>query len=164
MNGGGRNCPTVVEGTGLLFLGSGTGEAVILQRTAQEVVMEWLNKLFGMGARPRTALDEVKDIGGKVVVNGYRRLGAQNGCAPSSKTSDERILELYSKVGGAFQATATERGERIPARVLNHIVWKFLQVEEMLGPAMVDPHLAYELEKYAREGLRPDYQQEVSFF
>lgn len=126
--------------------------------------MEWVKKLFGVGAPPRTAFDEAKEIGGKLVVNGYRRLGAANGCAPTSKTSDERILELYAKVAAAFQATAAKRGERIPAPMLNYIVWKFLLVEEMLGPAMVDPHLAYEVEKYASEGLRPDYKQEIRLF
>jgi hypothetical protein len=75
-----------------------------------------------------------------------------------------RIMEIYQKVGTAFRQAANQRGERIPAGVMNFIVWKFLQVDETLGDAMVDEHLAYELEKYAREGLRDDYKRDLYLF
>jgi hypothetical protein len=67
------------------------------------------------------------------------------------RTSDEKIMEIYQKDATAFRQVADQRGERIPAGVMNFIVWKFLQVYETLGKAMVDEHLAYEIEKYARK-------------
>jgi len=73
-------------------------------------------------------------------------------------------MEICQKVGPAFHQVANQRGERIPAGVMNFIVWKFLQVDEMLGDATFDEHLAYELEKYAREGLRHDYKRDLYLF
>lgn len=126
--------------------------------------MRLLQRLFGRPEKKRTMLDEVQEIGGKLIVGGYRELAAQNGCAPTSKTSDQQIVEMYKKVGTAFRQVAIQRGELIPAGVLNHIVLKFLQIRETYGDNMVDEHLKYELEKYLNEGLRPDYQREIKLF
>lgn len=121
-------------------------------------------KLFESERHPRTALDEVREIGSKLIVRGYRGLGSENNCAPTATTSDSRIMEIYAEVGSSFQQVARARGEHIPAGSINSIVWKFLQVNEMLGSDMVDEHLNYELEKYRQEGLRPDYQQNLELF
>lgn len=125
--------------------------------------MSWMKKLFG-SAEPRTKLDEVQEVGGKLIVAGYRRLADQTGCAPTSKTSDSQIIEMYKKVGTAFREASAQRGERLPAGTLNYIVWKFFQVSEMLGNEMVDEHLAYEIQKYHQEGLRPDYKNDLKLF
>lgn len=125
--------------------------------------MSWIKKLFG-SSEPRTMLDEAQEVGGKLIVAGYRRLAIQHGCAPTSKTSDTQIIEMYKKVGTAFRETSNQRGEQLPAGTLNFIVWKFLQVSEMLGNEMVDEHLAYEIRKYSQEGLRPDYKQDLKLF
>jgi hypothetical protein len=58
----------------------------------------------------------------------------------------------------------TFRTPRGSAGVMNFMVWKFLQLDERFGDAMVDEHLAYELEKYAREGLRDDYKRDLYLF
>jgi len=118
----------------------------------------------GAGPTPRTLLDQALEASGILIVGGYRRLARSQRCAPTAKTSDEKIMEIYQKVGTAFRQAANQRGERIPAGVMNFIVWKFLQVDETLGDAMVDEHLAYELEKYAREGLRDDYKRDLYLF
>lgn len=47
---------------------------------------------------------------------------------------------------------------------MNYIVWKFIQVKEMMGAEMLDSHLEYELQKYLSEGLRPDYSQDLHVF
>src|SRR5439155_12043692 len=86
---------------------------------------------------------------------------ASQGCAPTSKTSDQKIIEIYRKVATAFRQAADKRGETIPAEVMNHIVWHFLQAYEDSGDAMVESHLAYEVQKYAKEGLRPDYNRDL---
>jgi hypothetical protein len=95
------------------------------------------------------------------------KAASQGATCPSSfmkRTSDEKIMEIYQKDATAFRQVADQRGERIPAGVMNFIVWKFLQIYETLGDAMVDEHLAYEVEKYHKEGLRHDYKQDLYLF
>lgn len=116
------------------------------------------------GKQPRTLLEQAQEVGGKLIVDGYRRIAAIKGCAPSSKTTDKEIIEIYSKVGSAFRLAAEQRREIIPADNLNFIVWKLLQVYEMMGDEMLDSHLEYEVKKYLREGLRPEYRSELTLF
>jgi hypothetical protein len=40
----------------------------------------------------------------------------------------------------------------------------FLQIYEKKGAAFLHEHLQYEIDKYVREGLRPDYQRPLTFF
>lgn len=105
-------------------------------------------------------LDELQTV----LVAGYRRIAAEQECAPTVKTSDQQIIDMYQKVGAAFREIAKQRGERLPAGTLNYIVWKFLQVSEMLGDEMAVQHLEYEMQKYLQEGLRPDYRQDLELF
>ncbi len=126
--------------------------------------MSIFKTLFGGATKPRTMLDEVQEVGGKLIVSGYRRLAQQNRCAPTGKTSDQKIVEIYSRVGTAFRQASEQRGERIPALILNYIVFKFLQVYEMMGEQMLQEHLQYEVDKYLAEGLRPNYRQELPLF
>ena len=79
-------------------------------------------------------------------------------------TSDEKIMEIYSRVCSAFSQAAERRGEHIPAVYLNRIVLKFLQVYEKMPQHFFDEHLRYELDKYVAEGLRPEYRQELPLF
>jgi hypothetical protein len=110
--------------------------------------------------KPRQALlDEIQAIGGPLIVNGYRRVAAERGCAPTSKTSDAKILEIYASVGVAFHGVAKERGEVISAEVLHRIVLFFLQQLEMMGEAFVQSHLEYELDKFRHYGLRDEYRE-----
>ena len=37
------------------------------------------------GKKRETMLDRVQDVGGKLIVAGYRAIASQNECAPSSK-------------------------------------------------------------------------------
>ena len=109
-------------------------------------------------------LDDAKEVGDRLIIKGYRRIGAQHGCAPTAKTTDQKITEIYSKVSTAFYEASERRGEHIPALFQNRIVLKFLQAYEMMGDKFVQEHLQYEVNKYLREGLRPDYQTEVPLF
>ena len=109
--------------------------------------------------KKRTMLDDVQEVGGKLIIQGYRRIAAQHGCAPTSKTTDQKIVQIYSTVGTAFHQAEEQRGEHIPAPYLNTIVLKFLQVYEMGGDQFMEEHLKYEVEKYLVEGLRPEYKQ-----
>jgi hypothetical protein len=115
-------------------------------------------------AQPQSMLNVSQDVAGKVIVDGYRRLAAEHGCAPTAKTSDQEIVELYQKVSTAFRKAADQRAERLAAGTVNCIVWKFFKVSELLGNDMVDRHLSYEVQKYLDHGLRPDYQQALKLF
>ena len=126
--------------------------------------MNWVKRLFGLTKQSRTKLGEVQEVGEKLVVAGYRHLAAHTGCAPTAKTSDQQIIEMYKLVSTAFQKTANQRSERLPGEILNYIVWKFLLAKERLGDDMVDQHLAYAIKKYHQEGLRPEYQRGLKLF
>jgi hypothetical protein len=130
--------------------------------------MSFLKNLFGAPPKQRTMLDDAQEAGSKVIVIGYRRIAAQLGCAPTAKTTDQKIVEIYSRVGTAFQKAAEQRGEHIPALYLNTIVLKFIKVHEMFYgspfPQRFQEHLQYEVNKYLAEGLRPDYKQELPLF
>lgn len=119
--------------------------------------MNWIKSLLGQKPKPRTMLDEVHDM----VIRGYRRIGKEAGTAPTAKTTDAEILEIYSQVLTAFKEAAAKRGERIPAVNLNTIAWKFLITKEMVGREFMEEHLRYEVQKYLAEGLREDYRQEL---
>ena len=136
---------------------------VLLILLAVLIMVAWPVAIFRCKPRDRrTLLDTATKASGEVIVAGYRRIAAQHGCAPTQQTSDEKIIEIYTRVGTSFNRTAEQRAERIPALQLNHIVLKFLQMQEDLGPEIMASHLQYEIEKYATSGLRADYQQNLS--
>ena len=125
--------------------------------------MSFFKKLFG-SPKPRTLWDEAKETAGKAIIFGYRRIAKEKGCAPTQKTSDDKIVEIYSKVISSFQKAAKEKNEHIPAVNLNYIALKFYQVYELAGDAFLDEHLDYEVNLYKTSGLREDYKQELKLF
>jgi hypothetical protein len=114
--------------------------------------------------KPRSMLDAVQEVASRLIIRGYRKFASQHGCAPTSKTTDRKIIEIYTQVGAAFQGGAERRGERIPAPIKNSIVLHFLQLYEMSGDQFLQQHLQYETAKYLREGLRQDYNRELTLF
>ena len=126
--------------------------------------MGFLKKMFGEKEPEKSLLEVTQEVAGKLIVDGYRNIGKNQDIAPSDKTSDEEIIEIYAKVGSAYRKAASERNEEIPAGIINLIVLQFLQVKETMGEAFLDDHLVYEIEKYLEEGLRADYQQELNLF
>jgi hypothetical protein len=128
--------------------------------------MSWLKRLLGMEtSKPRTMLDDVREASAKIIVSRYRQLGRDSGQAPTAATSDEEIVSIYSKVITAFREAGKQRGEHVRAENLNAIVWQFLIMKEMVGNEFMNEHLDYEIAKYLREGLRPDYlERELSLF
>ena len=126
--------------------------------------MGFFNRVFGSSAKPRTILDDAQEISGRLTVKGYRKLCALHNIAPTAKTTDQKIVEIYSTVSAAFREAAKQRGEHIPALYLNHIVWMFIQNYETFGDKFMQEHLKYEVSKYLREGLREDYKRELPLF
>lgn len=109
-------------------------------------------------------LDEAQKQATPLIINGYRKVGQERACAPTSKTSDKKIIEIYTQVLNAFTSASKIRAERIPAVKLNFIALKFFQVYEMMGEEGMNSHLGYEVEKYLEEGLREEYNQELKLF
>jgi hypothetical protein len=79
-------------------------------------------ELAGKIPRPGSALEASLEAGKILIVSGYRRIAEQYGCPPSTMTSDEKIMEIYSHVITAFRQASQQRGEIIPAEFLNRIV------------------------------------------
>jgi hypothetical protein len=125
--------------------------------------MSFFKNLLGIDPKPRTMLNDVQEVTGRLIVKGYRKIAAQHGCAPTAKTTDAEIMVIYKTVTTLFHRAAQQRGERIPALFDNRIVLKFLHVHEMM-PNHFEKHLEYEVEKYLAEGLRPDYKLELQLF
>jgi hypothetical protein len=126
-----------------------------------------LNWLFGKPEKPRTMYDDFMDMATPLVVNGYRRIAAQRGCAPGPSISDAEIIQIYQTVGTAFQDAARARGELLPAAIQNNIVLFFLQKYQMIGqsnPEFFVQGIAYEAVKYQKEGLREEYRKPLELF
>jgi hypothetical protein len=122
------------------------------------------SRVLAASRRSAPLLQQVQDIASRSIIQGFRRLAAERGCFPTDKTSDTEILEIYRRVAAAFRSVAESRDEQLTAGMLNFISWKFLQLNENMGRAMMLDHLDYEVEKYRSEGLRPDYRQELKVF
>jgi hypothetical protein len=58
--------------------------------------MSFLKSIFGAPAKQSTMLNDVQAVSGRLIVKGYRRISAQHGCAPTSKTSDQKIIEIHT--------------------------------------------------------------------
>lgn len=123
--------------------------------------MGFLARLFGKKPSPKSASNNLRDVAGMMVVNGYRRIAKNHGLAPTAKTSDEKIQDIYELIVDSFRAAAERSGERIPALQLNGIALKFYQVYEELGEEMMHEHLEYEINRYLELGLRPEYTREL---
>jgi hypothetical protein len=98
------------------------------------------------------------------LVKRFRQIGEYNNVAPTGSMSDEKIIEIYTKICTSFRKVSLERQERIAANNLNKIAMKFFKVYEDFGEDFMQDHLKYELDKYLKEGLRSDYQRELSLF
>ena len=98
------------------------------------------------------------------LVKRLRNIGEYNNTAPTDKTNDEKIIEIYTLICSTFRKASSEKQERIPANNLNTIAMKFFKVYEEFGESFMKEHLEYELDKYLKEGLRPEYQQGISLF
>ena len=98
------------------------------------------------------------------LVKRLRNIGEFNNTAPTENTTDEKVIEIYQLICSSFRNASNKRNERIPANNLNTIAMKFFKVYEEFGEDFMQDHLKYELDKYLKEGLRPEYQKGISLF
>jgi hypothetical protein len=124
----------------------------VIQYAAARMV-EWLRdlRLRGKGL----------SRGSRLIVDGYRRAARRQGLAPTAKTTDAEILQLFERVGSAFKSVADKRGESLRAPRINYIVWKFLQAHEELGSDAFDAYLQQETSRYRTDGLPAAYRHEL---
>lgn len=108
---------------------------------------------------PPSERDALRKTANGLVVSIFRNIYGQQDIGPSPEMSDDLILDVYRRVGLAFREMGKERCEFIESGVINVIVLKFLELYRTLGADFFDEHLQYEIQKYRREGLRPDYSQ-----
>lgn len=106
----------------------------------------------------------IEDKLNESLVKRLRNIGRYNNTAPTEKISDEKVLEIYQLICSSFRNASNKRNERIPADNLNTIAMKFFNVYEQFGEDFMKEHLEFELEKYRKEGLRPEYQKGISLF
>lgn len=106
----------------------------------------------------------IQDTLNSNVVRRFREIGKYNNTAPTEKTCDEKVIEIYQLICSSFKKASNERNERIPTDNLNTIAMKFFNVYEQFGEDFMKEHLEFELEKYRKEGLRPEYQKGISLF
>lgn len=99
-----------------------------------------------------------------IAIKGYRKYAKDNECAPTSKTSDEKIIEITREVMTAFTKISEKRNENLPGAYKHFIVIYFLQAFEMIGEKYYREHLEYELDKFLNEGLRDDFKIELNIF
>ncbi len=121
--------------------------------------MGLLNKLFG-AEKKRTADDTfLKDM----VIKKKQYQGIQmfrDKTANSNiklSLTDKEIVYVSSTVFTYFPQVAKNRGEEIAPNILYGIAESFLFKYQMMTHNFYLRHVQYELDKYAREGLRQDY-------
>ena len=98
------------------------------------------------------------------LVKRLRKIGEYNNTAPTEKTSDEKIIEIYTLICTSFKNASINNHEHINANNLNTIAIKFIQVYEDFGENFMNNHLNHELKKYAIDGLRNEYKKEITLF
>jgi hypothetical protein len=87
----------------------------------------WIIRHLQKEKATKNHVDEVQASAGPLIVKGYRRIAAANNIAPTAKTSDQKIIEIYQGVGSAFREVSQQRNEYIPAGHLNSVVLKFFK-------------------------------------
>lgn len=132
------------------------------QDSSLQIVKDHMRAL-NRGDKGGTLYDKAKAASREIIIAGYREIARQAECAPSSKTSDDEIIEIYQIVATAFHEVAEIRGERLSAGIKNAIVLKFLQLKELdVSVDFFAEHLKYELDRYRASGLRDDYKREIN--
>jgi len=71
----------------------------------------------------KTLYDNVIETVTPLVINGYRQIARQRNCAPTAKTSDQKIIEIYQKVLTRFQEASAKKVKEFQQRHLTISLW-----------------------------------------
>lgn len=137
---------------------------ISLMRAAAIRKLNDVMRASSIDSEPENFYEQALPFARKVLVDGYRRIAKERSISPTFKISDERIIDIYMKVGTAFNEAAKQRGERIPAKYLNTIILHFFQINEINNGIFFEEQLKYEINKYLNEGLREDYMKDLNIF
>lgn len=137
---------------------------VILIRTSMTLIYPVFYFTYYILNRKPIEPESFEDKLNTSLVKRLRNIGEYNNTAPTEKTSDEKIIEIYTLICSSFRKASSEKQERIPADNLNTLAMKFFKVYEEFGEDFMQEHLEYELKKYTTEGLRPEYKKGISLF
>lgn len=124
--------------------------------------MRFFNFLF-KDEQPISIFDYVQELPNDIIINGFRSAAVKRNIVLTSKTSDEKIIELYHQVGIAFIEASKKRKMYLPGKQINSIVLEFLQVFEEKGEVIFNEYLSTEVAKYINEGLRQEYRKDLDF-
>ncbi|MDD3878064.1 MAG: hypothetical protein PHT69_15705 [Bacteroidales bacterium] len=118
--------------------------------------------------KQKTKYEKLLSMVGPMLVEAYRNIAKERGLAPTSKTSDKKIIEIYLSVEAAFKNAASQRNETLGQENINYIAFFFYQVYEGyegdLCDVLFQNQLDYEIKKYIKEGLPKRFQQELVLF
>jgi hypothetical protein len=120
--------------------------------------------------KPKSEHDKLLTMVEKMIVKGYRRIGKERGKAPSKKTSDKKIIEIYCRIAGAFKDAAKQRNEKLPEGYINYLVFYFLNLHENYcsggskDETIFEMQLDFEIKRYLKEGLRKELQRDLQIF
>lgn len=126
--------------------------------------MGFLKKLF-QRKPPVSQYDALQSSINPLIISTYRKMARQLQTAPTDKTSDAEILEVYAEVLTKFKEASRAKGAELPAPTINYIVFYFLGIYEKNGNAVYQAFLEDELRKYQTGGLRQLFaDKRVTFF
>jgi hypothetical protein len=119
--------------------------------------------------KPKSEYDKLLAMVGPMIVKGYRRIGKERGIAPTKKTSDKKIIEIYLEIESAFKNAARQRNEELPQGYINSIVLFFYQVYEKYNCKETDNltynlQLEYQIRQYLKEGLGKEFRKDLQLF
>ncbi len=115
--------------------------------------MKLFNKLFN------------HDTTNSLIAKKYRAIATLNNCAPTAKTSDKMIVEIYKKVFIRFNEAAAKKGEFIPSDNIAYIALMFMQIYESSDEKFLNEHYEHEMMVYNSHGLRKEYaENKISLF
>jgi len=128
-------------------------------------IFSFISNLF----RPKTEFEKLRGMVGPMIVKGYRRLSKEHGRAPTHKTSDKKIVDIYIDIEARFKTAAKQRGEVLPQGYINNIVFYFYHVYESfdkndVGQWMFEGQIDYEVKRYLKEGLRKSLKVDLQIF
>lgn len=95
------------------------------------------------------------------IITTYREFGRTCNLAPTSKTTDDQIVAIHMLVTEAFSAAASKRNEDVEARAMTMTIIKFFDIYETHGLKFFEEHLAYEIDRFLKHGMRPDMKMSL---
>jgi len=119
--------------------------------------------------KPKSDYEKLRSMVGPMLVKAYRKIAKERGLAPTSKTSDKKIVDIYIQVENAFKEAAKQRNEEIPQPNIHYIVLYFYQVYEGyqgndLCESLFQSQIDFEIKNYLSKGLPKRFCKELHIF